>query len=83
MVNNLQVEYNGHTISNSDSVKYLGVTLDYNLSGESVVSNISCKAIGKLKLLYRQQHFLNVHLRKKTVYCTNTVSPGLLLYFVV
>ena len=72
VVNNFQVEYNGHTISNSDSVKYLGVTLDNNLSGESVVSNISCKAIGKLKFLYRQKHFLNVHLRKKL--CTALIQ---------
>ena len=41
------------------------ITLDKNLSGESIVSTISLKAIGKLKFLYRHGHFLNVQLRQK------------------
>ena len=39
-VNNFQVKCENTIIKNVKSVKYLGLTLDDNLSGESIVSNI-------------------------------------------
>ena len=64
-VNDFQVTYRGHIIKGSNSVKYLGVILDQDLSGISMVSKIIPKAIGKLKFLYRYGDCLNTELRRK------------------
>ena len=58
------VKYKNHCIMGVTSVKYLGVMLDQDLSGNSMVSNVIAKALGKLKFPYRQGHFLNSELRK-------------------
>ncbi len=55
---------NGIAISTSTSVKYLGVTLDNTLSGDSIASNIIKKANGRLKFLYRHSDCLNFKSRK-------------------
>ena len=64
-VANFQVHYRDHIIKGSNCVKYLGVTLDQDLSGNSIVSSIVPKALGKLKFLYRYGDCLNVDLRRK------------------
>ena len=64
-VPNFQVTYRGHTIKGSNKVKYLGVTLDQDLSGNSMVSSIIPKAIKKCKFLYRYGDCLNTELRRK------------------
>ena len=64
-VNAFTVNYKGTTITNSSTVKYLGVVLDNNLSGERMVSTVSAKAIGKLKFLYRYGHILSSQIRRK------------------
>ena len=46
------------------SVKYLGVTLDNTLSGDSIASNIIKKANGRLKFLYRHSNCLNFKSRE-------------------
>ena len=51
-------------IKNVNSVKYLGLTLDDNLSGESIVYNILKKASSRLRFLYRYSNILNVKSRK-------------------
>ena len=45
-------------------VKYLGLTLDENLSGVEIVSNILKKSSGRLKFLYRHANILNTKSRK-------------------
>ena len=63
-VNNFQVKCGTTIIKNVKSIKYLGLTLDANLSGESIVSNILKKAGGRLKFLYRHSNILNLKARK-------------------
>merc|ERR1712236_54764 len=52
-VNEFKVNCNNVEIKAVDSVKYLGIKLDNNLSGESIVSNIIKKSGSRLKFLYR------------------------------
>ena len=53
------VTCNQEPIKSTDSVKYLGVTLDECLSGEKIAANIIKKVGARLKFLYRQNQFLN------------------------
>ncbi len=62
--NDFKVFCNGMEISTSSSVKYLGVTLDDTLSGDSIASNIINKYNGRLKFLYRHAECLNFKSRK-------------------
>ena len=63
-INNFSVECNGHTFKAQRSVKYLGLTLDDQLTGEAIVNSIVQKVNGRLKFLYRQCNFLEEKLRK-------------------
>ena len=45
---------NGHVIKATDKVKYLGLSIDSLLNGESIVSSIIQKVNARLKFLYRQ-----------------------------
>lgn len=63
-INDFQVKCEDTIIKNVKSVKYLGLTLDADLSGESIVSNILKKAGGRLKFLYRNSNILNSKARK-------------------
>ena len=63
-VDSFTVSCNGKSINTSLSVKYLGVTLENTLSGESIASNIIKKASGRLKFLYRHADFLCMKTRK-------------------
>ena len=49
---------NGHNIKAQNSVKYLGLNLDDQLSGEAIVNNIVQKVNTRLKDLERQFSFL-------------------------
>ena len=51
-------------IINVKKVKYLGLILDENLSGESIVHNILKKSSGRLKFLYRYSDILDLKARK-------------------
>ena len=57
-VSDFSIECNGHTIKAQRSVKYLGLNLDDQLSGEAIVNSIVQKVNGSLKFLYRQCSFL-------------------------
>ena len=46
------------------SVTYLGCILDEDLSGESMATRILGKINGRLRFLYREQHFLDLSLRR-------------------
>ena len=56
-IGDFSIECNGHTIKAQRSVKYLGLSLDYQLTGEAIVNSIVQKVQkvnGRLKFLYRQ-----------------------------
>ena len=63
-INNFSVECNGHTIKAQRSVKYLGLTLDDQLTGEAIVNSIVQKVNGRLNFLYTPCNFLEEKLRK-------------------
>ena len=63
-INDFQVKCGESSIQNVKSIKYLGLTLDADLSGESIVSNILKKSGGRLKFLYRHSNILNMKERK-------------------
>ena len=49
---------------NVKSVKYLGLQLDEELSGESIVKEITKKVNSRLRFLYRYKDYLNTESRK-------------------
>ena len=49
----------GKMINPTNSVKYLGITLDEDLKGESIAKSIVKNASGRLRFLYRQVHLFN------------------------
>ena len=51
-------------INNVKKVKYLGLVIDDDLSGESAITNILKKANSRLKFLYRYREMLNFSTRK-------------------
>ena len=57
-------ECNGHKIKAQNSVKYLGLNLDNQLSGKAIVNNIVQKVNARLKFLYWKCSFLEEKLRK-------------------
>ena len=63
-VQDFSVICDGKKINNASSVKYLGVTLDNTLSGDSIALNVIKKASGRLKFLYRHSGCLNFKTRK-------------------
>ena len=64
---NLNISCRGTDIEPKEKVKYLGVTLEQCLSGESMVKSIIQKANARLKFLYRKQKYLNLHTKKRLV----------------
>jgi len=52
------------TLLSQSSVKYRGSVLDNDLSGTSIVNNIIKKVNSRIRFLYRQNHCLNMELRK-------------------
>ena len=60
LINNFLVKCDDIIITNVSKIKYLGLILDNDLSGESIVSNILKKAGGRLKFLYRYSDILLV-----------------------
>ena len=63
-VGDFQISYNDQVIKAQESIKYLGVTLDQYLSGETMFNSIMSKVNGKLKFLYRHSQYFNQKLRK-------------------
>ena len=55
---------NNKVIQNVKKVKYLGLQLDEELSGESIVNEISKKVNSRLRFLYRYKDYLNTESRK-------------------
>ena len=63
-VESFEVKCDGKIIQNVKSVKYLGIQLDEDLAGESIVKEILKKANSRLKFLYRCKDILNSNSRK-------------------
>ena len=64
LIDNFQVKCDNVIIKSVEHVQYLGITLDNNLSGESLISNVIGKASSRLKFLYRHKDILNENTRK-------------------
>ena len=71
-VQDFSVICNGHVIKSSSHVKYLGVIIDNNLSGEYIVDSIINKVNNRLRFLYRQAKFLDV--KCKSSLCSALIS---------
>ena len=71
-VENFQIKCNEQAIESTKQVKYLGLNIDSNLSGESIVNNILGKVNARLKFLYRHGDCLSKQTRK-------TLSSALIL----
>ena len=63
-IKDFSITCNGQTINNQKSVKYLGVMLDQELSGEAIANEVIKKVNARLKFLYRQGYFLTSSMRK-------------------
>ena len=63
-VSEMKISCNDVKIEAKSSVKYLGVVLDQDMSGETTGSKIVKKVNGGLKFLYRKSEFLNFKNRK-------------------
>lgn len=63
----IDISCNGTPIASTSSVKYLGITLDQNLSFCSMAESLLKKANSRLKFLYRKKDFLTLHTKKLLV----------------
>ena len=59
----MDIECNGHAINAQNSVRYLGLSLDNQLSGEAIVNNTQ-KVNARMKFLNRQCSFMEEKLRQ-------------------
>ena len=61
---NFDIEYNGSVVKSVDKVKYLGVTIDQDLSGCSMANSVLGKINRGLKILYRKREFFKSYEKK-------------------
>ena len=54
----INFDFQGHSIKSEETVKLLGVTLDYKLSFDQHVSNLCKKAAAQLNVLKRLKSFI-------------------------
>ena len=59
-----EVRCNGNIIEQVKSVKYLGLQIDHDLSGDNIVNGILKKAKSRLKFLYKHKHMLSFSCKK-------------------
>ena len=71
-VNSFAVKCGDIKIANVNRVKYLGLQIDNDLSGTSVIEEIINKCNTRLKFLYRYKDILNLQMRKTL--CTALVQ---------
>lgn len=63
-VTSFDVKCNNENIKHVKNVKYLGLQIDNDLVGDSIVNGILKKANSRLKFLYRNNYMLNFSCRK-------------------
>ena len=63
-VESFEVKCGNIKINNVNEVKYLGLQIDDNLSGEAAVNNVLKKSNSRLKFLYRYSNMLKFPARK-------------------
>ena len=61
---NFELRVLGRTVKSSVSVKYLGVQIDQQVSGELIAKSVISKVNSRLKFLYRQSQQLDYNSRK-------------------
>ena len=71
-VNSFDVICNNEIVKNVKSVKYLGLQLDEELSGETIVNEIIKKVITRLKFLYRYKTILTT--KSRQTLCTALIQ---------
>ena len=69
----LNIQYNDIEIKQYSKVSYLGCILDETLSGESMAIRVINKINTQLRLLYRQNTFFNIPLRR--FLCNVMIQP--------
>ena len=63
-VTDFQITCHGHVIKSQSSIKYLGIDIDQNLSGEITVNDIIKKVNSRLRFMYRKAKCLSSETRK-------------------
>lgn len=63
-VKEFQIQCNDHVIYSQSKIKYLGIDIDQNLSGEITVNSIIKKVNSRLKFMYRKASCLSTETRK-------------------
>ena len=63
-ITDFQITCHGHVIKSQNSIKYLGIDIDQNLSGEITVNNIIKKVNSRLRFMYRKAKCLSSETRK-------------------
>ena len=61
---NFSAQCASHSIPAQEAVKYLGIEIDHDVSGEKIAKCVLRKANARLKFLYRQGKYLNFNCRK-------------------
>lgn len=74
-ISNFTITHRGITVKSSPTVKYLGVKLDQNLSGQDIAMDIIAKSNSRLKYLHRQAENLNKQTKK--ILCTALIGSSL------
>ena len=69
LTKDFNITIDGNTIQPKDTVKYLGLKIDSDLSGTSAVDNIINKCTSRLKFFYRHKDSLNLK-TKQTLACS-------------
>ena len=60
----MSISCNGVSISSKDKVKYLGVTIDQDMSGSSMGTSVVKNVNSRIKFLYRKSSFLGPREKK-------------------
>ena len=63
-VKEFKIKCNDHVINSQTKIKYLGIDIDQNLSGEITVNSIIKKVNSRLKFMYRKASCLSTETRK-------------------
>ena len=71
--NLVNIKYESQNIEQKQKVKYLGIILDDNLTGKSMVDSILTKINAKLRFLYRKRKFLDNDTRR--LLCNSLIQP--------